>query len=239
MTELSLAESHGVRPHRRSNAERTTRTKAAIAIETRQVLPPGRTGGRRLTSYLLMPRPKDLVKGWLFVATYVMGALGAAAWSWQSALRGLVVLAVIELLIYPARYQWNDIRGFVADQKHPSAPGRGRLPGPLSKARRHVAASCAVAVGKLAGAALLIVLLPGMHLAGVLGFAVVGVFGVAIVYEVLRSATTGRSTELPPPVRPGIVALWFVVGAGYAVRGLLGLQSAVDLSRHLILTVTA
>jgi hypothetical protein len=56
---------------------------------------------------------------------------------------------------------------------------------------------------------------------------------------VLRSATTGRSTELPPPVRPGIVALWFVVGAGYAVRGLLGLQSAVDLSRHLMLTVTA
>src|ERR1700712_1389537 len=107
---LSPGGSHGMRPHRPSKAGRTARAMAVIGIENRQVLPPGRTGGRRLTSYLLMPRPKDLVKGWLFVATYVMGALGAAAWSWQSILRALVVLAVIELLIYPARYQWNDIR---------------------------------------------------------------------------------------------------------------------------------
>lgn len=210
-----------------------------IGLQTRRVMPPGGAGGRSLVSYLLMPRPRDLAKGWLFVATCALGMLGVAQVSWHMLARALVVLAAVELLVYPARYQWNDVRGFVADQNHPSSHGRGRLPGPMSKARSHVAASCAVAAAKLAITGLLVVLLPALHLAGLLAFAVVGVFGVAVVYEMLRSTATGRDSAVPPPVRPGIVSLWVVVGAGYAVRGMLGLGSAVDLGRHLALALAA
>ncbi|ORA08767.1 hypothetical protein [Mycobacterium asiaticum] len=210
-----------------------------IGLQTRRAVTPGGAGGRSLASYLLMPRPRDLVKGWLFVATCGLGMLGVAQVNWHSLARALIVLAAVELLVYPARYQWNDARGFVADQRHPSSHGRGRLPGPMSKARSHVAASCAVAAAKLAITGLLVLLLPALHLAGLLAFAVVGVFGVAVVYEILRSTTTGRDSVVPPPVRPGIVSLWVVVGAGYVVRGMLGLGSAVDLGRHPMLAVAS
>jgi hypothetical protein len=210
-----------------------------IGMQTRRMWEPARGGERRMASYLLMPRPKDLVKGWLLATTYVLGLLGAGQVSGQSILRALVVLAVVELLVYQARYQWNDVRGFVADQNHPAASRRGRLPGPLNEARAHVAASCAVAAAKLVLTGLLIVLLPQLHLSGVLAFAVVAVFGVAIAYEVLRSTSTGEGGALPAPVRPGIVLLWFVVGAGYAVRGMVGLALAVDLSRRPMLAVAA
>jgi hypothetical protein len=56
------------------------------------------------------------------------------------------VWAVLELLVYPARYQWNDVHGFVADQQHPGVQDRGRLPGPLDRARERVLASSAVAL---------------------------------------------------------------------------------------------
>jgi hypothetical protein len=210
-----------------------------IGIQTRRVFGPPRAGERGMASYLLMPRPKDLVKGWLLAATYLLGTLGLGHFSVHSILRALVVLAAVELLVYPARYQWNDVRGFVADQSHPSSSGRGRLPGPLSKVRTRVGVSCAVALAKLAITVVLIVLLPGFHLGGVVMFAIAGVFGVAIVYEALRSTSTGQSDAFPPPLRPGIVLLWLVVGGGYVVRGMLGLALAVDLSRQPTLTVVA
>lgn len=177
-----------------------------IGMQTRRVLEPAGAGQRPMISYLLMPRPKDLVKGWLPAVTYVLGVLSTGEISAQSIARALLVLAAVELLIYPARYQWNDIRGFVADQNHPAASRRGRLPGPLSKARDRVTASGMVAAAKLAITGLLIVLLPGLQLAGVLTFAVVGVFGVAILYEAVRSTSTGKSGAIPPPVRPGVVS---------------------------------
>ncbi|WP_156745920.1 hypothetical protein [Mycobacterium sp. 1423905.2] len=210
-----------------------------IGMQTRRVLQPARAGQRTMVSYLLMPRPKDLVKGWLLVVTYVIGLLSTGAVSAQSIIRALVVLAVVELLIYPARYQWNDIRGFVADQNHPAASRRGRLPGPLSKARARITASGLVALAKLGCTALVIVSLPGLHLAGVLTFAVLGVFGVAILYEVVRSASTGKSGVIPPPVRPGVVSLWVLVGAGYVVRGMVGLALAVDPTRRPTLAAAA
>jgi hypothetical protein len=149
------------------------------------------------------------------------------------------VLLAVELLVYPARYQWNDVRGFVADQRHASGGDRGRLPGPLSRARSRVSTSCVVAAAKLAAAGLLVVVLPELHLAGILLFATIGVFAVAFVYEALRSASTGRSAEAPAPVTPGIVSLWIVVGAGYVVRGVTGLALAIDVSSHVLLAAAA
>ncbi|WP_197522006.1 PE/PPE C-terminal domain-containing protein [Mycobacterium gordonae] len=186
-----------------------------------------------------MPRPKDLVKGWLGPVTYLLAVLATGQITGDSLLRALVVLAAVELLVYPARYQWNDVRGFVADQHHPASHQRGRLPGPIDKARARVAASGAAAVAKLLVTALLIVLLPGLNLFAPLAFAVSGIFGVAVVYEVLRSTSTGKSDAIPERVRPGVLALWLVVGGGYVVRGMLGVALAVDLTTRPAVAIAA
>ncbi|WP_250007752.1 hypothetical protein [Actinoplanes sp. M2I2] len=200
---------------------------------------PARAPRRTLLGYLLMPRPKDLFKASLMPLTFGLAALAAGGVSPTTVLRAVVVLAALELLIYPARYQWNDIRGFAADQRHPAEADRGRLPGPLDRARPHIAASTAVAALRLLVAAALPLLLPGLHLGPFIVGMVLGVVGVAIAYEGLRSAATGRSGQVPAPVRPVIVALWFVVGAGYVVRGLTGLALVVDLPRTPALAVAA
>jgi hypothetical protein len=202
----------------------------------RKAAPPPR---RSLSSYLLMPRPKDVVKGWLVVATYSIGVLSSGEVNAPSLLRAAVTVAAVELLVYQARYQWNDVRGFVADQKHPSGSARGRLPGPLSRAHAHVLASCAAAGLRLAIAGALIVILPRLHLVGLLGFAVLGVFGVAVAYEALRSLSTGRDELDRSRVRPGLVLLWLTVGAGYAVRGVIGLALALDVWNRPTLMIAA
>lgn len=183
---------------------------------------------RSLRSYLLLPRPGDLVKAWIFPATFALGALAAGVGG-EQALRAAIVWVALELLIYQARYQWNDIRGFAADQRHPDAASRGRLPGPPSRGRRHRAASALVAGVRLALVAVLALVLPALDLGGVLLALTVAVFAVALLYEALRSRATGVDERVPPPVRPTLVALWLVVGGGYAVRGLAGLALALDL----------
>ncbi|WP_250037133.1 hypothetical protein [Paractinoplanes maris] len=186
---------------------------------------------RTLLGYLLVPRPKDLFKALLMPLTFGLAALATGGVDLTTVLRAAVVLAALELLIYPARYQWNDIRGFAADQRHPAEAARGRLPGPLERARPNIAASAAVAGLRLLVAAALPVLLPGLGLGPFIGWMVLGVFGVAVAYEALRAAGTGRSGQVPAPVRPAIVLLWIIVGAGYVVRGLTGLALVIDLPR--------
>lgn len=213
----------------------TVRSRRESAGPDRRAAAPGRS----VASYLLMPRPKDLVKALLIPVAYAVGVLGVGTFTAQSVLRAVVVVAAVELLIYPARYQWNDIRGFVADQRHPDNAGRGRLPGPTGAARQRVLASTAVAALRLVLVGVLVVAFPALQLGGVLTFAVVGVFGVAVIYEWLRSAFTGRDGRIPPPLRIGVLLIWLTVGAGYAVRGLIGLALAVDPATHPALTVMA
>jgi hypothetical protein len=194
---------------------------------------------RTMLGYLLVPRPKDLMKSLIVPLAFVVGALAAGGTSPEQVLRALLVWAALELLVYPARYQWNDVRGFVADQQHPNAPHRGRLPGPLGRARQRVLASCAVALARLATVAGLALALPALHLGGVLAAVTTAVFGVAVVYEALRVRATGRTDRVPPPLRPALVALWLVVGAGYAVRGVTGLALAVNLATQPLLGAAA
>ncbi len=185
------------------------------------------TGGRTLPAYLLVPRPKDLVKALVAPLAFAVGAAAAGGVDAAQCGRALLVWVALELLVYQARYQWNDVRGFAADQAHPDAASRGRLPGPVEQARPHIAASLGVAAVRLLLTALLVLAVP--QVAGVVLAMTVGVFGVAAVYERLRSAATGRTAQVPAPLRPPLLALWVAVGAGYAVRGLTGLALAVDL----------
>ncbi|MCG5431107.1 hypothetical protein LV457_02215 [Mycobacterium sp. MYCO198283] len=186
-----------------------------------------------------MPRPKDLVKGWLIPVTFGCGLLSVGEVSGTALLRAVVVWIAVELLIYPARYQWNDIRGFAADQRHPAARERGRLPARSADGRGSLAASWLVIAARLTLTGLLVVMFPALQLAGILAFAAVGVLAVAVAYETLRSTATGRSGAPAAPVSPGVALLWVTVGAGYAVRGLTGLALAVDLPARPALAVAA
>jgi hypothetical protein len=186
--------------------------------------------GRSLRSYLLLPRPKDLGKAWILPAAFTVGALCAGHTSAHELLRAAVVWACLELLIYQARYQWNDIRGFAADQAHPDAASRGRLPGPVERARPHVAVSSLVAIVRLAVAGTVALALPDLDTGGVLVALGIGVFVVAALYESLRAVATGRSAAEAARLRAPVVALWMAVGGGYAVRGVGGLALAVGLT---------
>ncbi|MFL5899140.1 MAG: hypothetical protein ACJ76D_11910 [Solirubrobacterales bacterium] len=184
---------------------------------------------RSLRGYLLLPRPGDLVKAWIFPAAFALGVLAEGGTSARELLRAAVLWGALELLIYQARYQWNDIRGFAADQRHPDREARGRLPGPPARGRTHIRASALVALGRLAVVAGLAIVLAPLDLARSLLALVVAVFGVAVLYEALRARVTGGSSRVPPPLTAGILTLWALVGAGYAIRGLAGLGSALDL----------
>lgn len=188
-----------------------------------------RSHPRSLLGYLLIPRPGDLSKALLFPAGFLLGA-ATTGWPDQAHLvRALVVWLALELLIYPARYQWNDIRGFDADQRHADGD-RGRLPGPWERRQSRIAWSAATASAKVllaVGAGLLVD--PGTAL--VVGVLAVAVFAIAAVYESLRAVATGRSDVVPAPVTPGVVGIWLVIGSGYALRTTCGLGLAVDIGQ--------
>ncbi|HYH53441.1 MAG TPA: hypothetical protein VD761_04850 [Solirubrobacterales bacterium] len=183
---------------------------------------------RSLASYLLLPRPGDLVKAWIFPAAFAFGALAGGGVGGRELLRAAIAWVALEFLIYQARYQWNDIRGFDADQRHPDRVARGRLPGPASRRRQRVNASGLVLLIRLALVALVAVVLAPLDLGAPLLALALAVFGVAIVYEWVRGRCAGSAEGVPPSITPAILALWAVVGAGYAVRGVSGLALAVD-----------
>src|SRR5947209_17458811 len=158
--------------------------------------PQRRQQGRRLTSYLVLPRPGDLGKAVIVPVTFALGTAAAGGTTptrlWHAALAWLV----LELFVYQARYQWNDVRGFKADQQHPDAASRGRLPGPADRALPHITASLTVAAVRLALAALVAIAVPSLALT--LLAMTAAVFAAAGVYETLRSLATGRGETAMP-----------------------------------------
>ena len=146
--------------------------------------------------------------------------------------QAVLVWLVIEYLVYQARYQWNDIRGFAADQAHPDRQSRGRLPGPIELGRRNRTLSLVVSLARLAAAAVIILLLSARS-TPIAGIAAAAVLIVALGYETLRSvaAVPGQARAVTR-TRPAVLALWLVSGLGYLVRGLTGLALGVDLHRH-------
>ncbi|HUR73077.1 MAG TPA: hypothetical protein VMZ00_02305 [Sporichthya sp.] len=191
---------------------------------------------RTLLRYLVLPRPKDLVKAVVLPLGFVLGVVADGGTSTGELARASLVWAALELLVYQARYQWNDARGFAADQRHPDHIARGRLPGPIERGRSHIAASLGVAALRLGLVAVLALAVP--QIGAVLVAATLGVFGAALVYERVRTAATGRAA-FPVPLRPALIGLWLMIGAGYAVRGLTGLALAVDLGGRPGLIATA
>jgi hypothetical protein len=185
--------------------------------QIRAIIPVKRAGRERpLISYLILPRPTDLIK-WLiapgvFLATAIsFGNLG----SWPTF---VALWLILEYLIYNARYQWNDVRGIKEDRSHAEQRARGRLPvGPDPRTlRRNVMISTGVAAARLVAAVALGYAL-GLVRPTVTMIALV--FVIAIAYELLRSVSPPSNPEQLTPVAVGI---WCLVGLGYGVRAGLG-----------------
>jgi len=103
-------------------------------------------------------------------------------------------------------------------------------------ARRNVLISGSAAVTRVAAAASIAVVV-GDGLPKVTWLLVVAVFGVAMVYEVLRSRRPVPGQEFRTTWTSTVI--WIVVGAGYAIRGVAGLVVAgVPADSQIILIAT-
>lgn len=175
---------------------------------------------RSLLSYLLLPRPEDVVK-WVIAPTI----FAITAWSigtWTNAAEFVVLWLILEYFVYMARYQWNDIVGLDEDLGHAESESRRRLPAGSNarENRRNVIASSVVIVVRVS-AALLVGWAVGL-LAEV-GLLLLVVGAIAVVYESLRARQTpARAFE----VRLTVILIWVLVGLGYAVRADLGFIAA-------------
>jgi 4-hydroxybenzoate polyprenyltransferase len=176
----------------------------------------GEAPGRGVAAYLLYPRPEAWAKAQVAPACFVLAASSTGDFgAWK---RFLALWLVLEYLIYAARYQWNDIRGFEADRLHAERRARSRLPAGETglSARRNVRLSRAVAALRVLAAVLIGAVFGFLRQVLLLGGAV---FVIAVAYEFLRALPARRASAQP-------VAVWLVVGLGYLVRGGLGLRMA-------------
>ena len=191
---------------------------------------------RTLISYLLLPRPEDWVKWLFFPIAFTLAVLTVARVDEAQLGEAIIFFVVLEYLLYEARYQWNDIRGFPSDQHHPFRSERRRLPGPEQLIKIHVAWSGVFIALRLIAVLFLAVLLPSLHQEVLVAFVLV--FFPAVLYELLRSArrensnpdASGRTNDVqdPFPLSANTIAIWGIVGIGYAVRGLLGLYFGLN-----------
>ncbi|MER6139404.1 hypothetical protein ABT174_04990 [Streptomyces sparsogenes] len=176
-------------------------------------IPTEPSGERSLISYLLLPRPEELVK-WLISPCIFLAATWSTG-SFEQWPKFMVLWLVLEYLIYEARYQWNDLRGSREDTRHAEKRARARLPvgkGP-EDARRSIFSSLVVIGLRLAAAVTVGVatglLAPILWLIGL-------VLGIGIAYEALRAQRT--------QARKISTSIYFTVGLGYTVRAGIGFE---------------
>jgi hypothetical protein len=174
---------------------------------------------RSIVSYLLLPRPGDWIKAVVAPGVYAVAAYAGGSFDrWPSF---IALWLILEYLLYEARYQWNDLRGWGHDHGHVERRARARLPHGLDPDhdRRHILVSLLIAGVRVLGAVVLgwvLGVLPQTLILLAL------VYGIAFVYEWLRAVprrATGRASAAD-------LAIWIVVGLGYAVRAGLGLSLA-------------
>lgn len=190
-------------------------------------LEPRKTGalvalaGRSMWSYLVLPRPGEVIK-WLFVPVcFAIGSLAVNVPMFGTGgARFLVAWIAFEYLTYQARYQWNDIRGAKYDRSHRYASVRARLPllpGPRGDVRA-VKMSILVVLLRISGSLGVIFWNPWGAGPFVLGASVAAWF-LAIAYEIVRSGD--GDTKLRSS------AVTVIAGGGYAVRAILGFSLSV------------
>ena len=215
-------------------------TSGSAAHDPANVRRPKVIKDRSALSYLTIPRPDDLLKIFYTVLGLLAGIGSTANWAALTladwATLALVVL-IVELLLYQARYQWNDVRGRGEDLSAPSREERGRLPEGLA----HV--SMFVAVVRIYTAFALAFLTSEItssddpsrtDIRTVLDLTVVrellpnvgwwtgGIFGLAVAYETWRGVLRRRGACSTPQ----LTLLLCLVSLGYPLRFGIGWWSA-------------
>ncbi len=177
---------------------------------------------RSLTSYLILPRPEDLVKVIFGPAVFLVATLAARTLDGRHLGRLLLMWVLVEFLVYEARYQWNDVRGVADDDEHPERRARGRLPtGPtLGTKRRNIKISLAVATLKLVVATSLALV---TKIGGRYAIASIWILLAAALYETARELARPR-TDFRAGARETFI--WVAVGLGYPARASVGLMAA-------------
>lgn len=185
---------------------------------------------RSLVTYLLLPRPPEMLMKSVFVAG---GLVFSAVMFGATSSRPLwldVCLAVfiLEYLVYQARYTLNDLAGAEGDARHPGLAG-GRFPtrdGELSSTQAGIA--LLVAFLRVALAIVLVISwYQGAQRTVLLGsILAVGVLSVA--YDRLRDRERirCRKANYVQLTRPSLAssAVFVLVGSGYAIRVCAGVS---------------
>lgn len=192
---------------------------------------------------LLLPRNRSVWIKWVWLPLGAAVAVAASGRppSLRTVLEVVVVWVVAEHLAYQARYLANDLRDRAADEAHPAAAQRRRLPGGLTRGQVRVL------WGSVAFRVLLAVVVPLLVLTGpartaALAF-LAGLAVVTAVYEVGRDRVRRRAVRpgapgalgLALPVLAGVpLGYGLRVGAGYHAAAADGLDGVGVL---LVLTV--
>lgn len=209
----------------------------------------------RAIAYYVYPRPGDLLKA----AFIVFGALIAVASVgepraslWEIVAATAFVFFVFDFLLYQARYQINDIRGFEEDLLNPEAGKRSRLPvieglgiGTSMMVSLSVASARLVAAAVVLG---LLVAQKGWGMAFSLLACCVAAVLLAVLYEGARDRSkniwdveVGRYPELlqagsPVPqavlqaLRKATAPVFALVCLGYPLRLLAGYLFVADVA---------
>ncbi|WP_330252935.1 hypothetical protein OG874_44040 [Nocardia sp. NBC_00565] len=185
------------------------------------------SGTRSLVGYLLLPRPADLSKALFFPASVGISCL-LTDQTVHGGIRFVVMWLTLELLIYAARYQVNDIRGASEDGRAPEKRARGR-PAMTPSAMKLSAGVIALRLYMV----FLIAITPSLALSSNIRWALGGVVGTAAVYEFARSVERREYEKSEHPARGTIMlskqnriaaaSVLLLVGLGYPLRTALGL----------------
>jgi hypothetical protein len=178
--------------------------------------------GRPLISYLVLPRPGDLlVKGWIVPVAWLISAEATGQVPWRHLWTVVGLTLAFELLLYQARYIVNDLRGLAVDSRHSTFKRRIRFP-PLA-GPQEIRAAILVVVIRLGLVIWVASRVLDSPFRDALLIATIVVIAQTAIYEALRE-------RVSPDTGPGLLAMTLgrgsvliMVGVGYAIRTCLGL----------------
>jgi hypothetical protein len=178
--------------------------------------------GRSLPSYLVIPRPDELLIKTMFIS--IAGLTSRLVdrvpqFAWHDLIATIIIF---EFFIYQARYILNDLAGASADAHYPGRKSATRFPVDLTGVprSRDVRISLAFVFVRLILGALLGVTLLSGTLRSAFIFASAAALGVGVVYDRLRSLRPTESTSFTMTWQKRAILL--VVGLGYSIRVCLG-----------------
>lgn len=170
--------------------------------------------------YYLYPRPGDALKA-LFVLEGSLFAIAAGAYLnvdiQDKVVLTIITLLVIDVLVYQARYQINDIRGAEEDPQNPQAKNKKRMPRINGSLELSVRISLCVALAKLALAGAIIVAVwinigQGNAIALIVGSALVLLL--AAFYESAREKTSRSFQEIKDDTNRALLSRTWLVLSG-------------------------